>query len=158
MLLGTRFEAEDLTPLSDFSERWRWTDPAHDLLPQDALDTIQPVSAFRALDVWNAERRFLDVRENSLSRDFFTVERFPIPQEREGAKRWLARRLVPATERVVICYGQETAVITTAETFVNYWDSFCYPSDDVTVWPLTQCWALLHHHTEVFHYGIWRLD
>jgi hypothetical protein len=60
--------------------------------------------------------------------------------------QWL-EHLAPADTPVIVSWQREDAVLVPWRVFVDYWDAFWYPaSDDVTVFPLSEAWALSCDH------------
>ena len=74
--------------------------------------------------------------------------------EDSGSTRiWLRALPIPSEARVLAVWNRETAISLPWETFVVYWDDFCYPSsDDVFVFPVVGTGALAWNHYEVFEF------
>jgi len=67
---------------------------------------------------------------------------------------WLTARLPAGRVPLVVSWTREWAVLTDGALFTARWDDFCYPaSDDVTVFPLDEAWALHYWHEEEFVYA-----
>lgn len=159
MMLDVSLRDADFMPMAEFSLRWRWTDPQYDQLPSDILATIKPLQPKLALDIWVAERSLLDQKLQTLSTKLFYIEKCDASHAPELTRQWLIARLLPPEESIIVTWQPEEAVVTRVSTFIQYWDTFCYPgADDTTVWPRTQSWGLLFHHEEEFHFGRWRIE
>jgi len=65
--------------------------------------------------------------------------------------RWLDNLSVDPECLVTIQWNDFLTIQTTWAIFVEYWESFCYPSsDDVNIWAEDSNWLLQYHHWEVF--------
>jgi hypothetical protein len=69
-------------------------------------------------------------------------------------RAWLTTLPVEPGASILLSWDVETAVATDWQTFLAYWDDFCYAgSDDVTVWSPGAPWYLCYDHEEVFRFG-----
>ena len=60
--------------------------------------------------------------------------------------RWLQQLAEPDTP-VIVSWSLEDAVLAPWRVFAGHWDAFWYPaSDDATVFPLSEAWALSCDH------------
>jgi hypothetical protein len=136
----------DFTSLEQFPLRWRFTDPRRSAIPPEALKRIRPLTASRANECAAAAR----VR-GSEERTFGVTFR---SDDRPDDVRSRLRGLPPAPgEEILVSWNSNTAVTSTWDVFVAYWDDFCYPSsDDVTVWPVDEGWTLCYRHYEIFQF------
>ena len=130
-----------------------------DLEPLPHVADVRPLRPAKARDVWRAERSLLGSDARPLPDRLFTVESRSAADDAGCVAAWLAGRMVPASEWVVVGSQPDRAVLTRAETFVRQWQLFCRPVvDDVTIWPMSQGWAAAYHHEEELYFGRWRLD
>lgn len=132
-----------------FPLAWRWTQPSHNVLPPEVMTQIVPLSQVLApggvttggeLD----RSSFEEVQTASAD----------VPCE-QGAE-WLRLLPVAPAEQVIVRWDSLTSVRTTWRVFADYWDDFCYPHDDVEVFPESGKWLLLYHHWEQFEWGLRR--
>lgn len=146
----------DLLPIAEFKLRWRWTDPKHNALPNEALARIRALSGPKAREFWQEAASYL--HGGNLAGDAFApiIER-RVDEDRVVVQNWLAQAIGCAGEQLVVSWDRDTAVLVDCWVFCRYWDDFCYPaSDDVLIAPVAGGWALLYHHEEVFVFGTGR--
>jgi hypothetical protein len=149
MNIGTlKTTSMDSSPL-----KWRWTDPKYCLMPEKDLNRIHPLDEESAKIVWEKSLTFV-CEENDFSpspklfKEIDSVEAV----DKESVTTWLRNKL--ETSQIIVSWQPDSAVITDMDTFLKYWDDFCYPSsDDVSVWPENEAWVLNYSHEEVFWYG-----
>lgn len=145
-------------PMGQFPLKWRFTDPAHTMLPEGHLQQIQPLAPVDARRLW-------EVTIN-LQRDFpFTSGMFPLvvstrldgwsePTEERRVRKWLYQRGIPFGQHVYLSYQPEWGITTTWKLLVKYWSSFYYPiSDDLTVVDPSLRWAALFFHEHEVFFG-----
>jgi len=140
----TGLSAGDFTALADFPLLWRWTSPTHAVLPAAALATIRPLTALAAAAISHeAVRRCADeVKADD-------VVEIDAAASDSAVRERLAALDVGADDAILVSWSPSLALLTRWETFVRYWDAFCYPSsDDVTVWALESDWTLCYWHFE----------
>ena len=140
----------EFVPLEEFELAWRWTQPTHTVLPAEVLATIRPFSADRAAT--------LGAGAGPLCRQRRSAEwQMSICADEDAADnvRHQLRALdVPSDASILVSWNNRTAVATVWQTFVSYWDDFCYPSsDDVPVWPQSGDWVLCYRHYGHFEFG-----
>lgn len=136
----------DFVPLDGFSLAWRWTQESHASLPASSLARIRPLASARAAAIAP------EATELCLGGDTATLRSAAGDPERVRA--WLAALPVESHASVLVSWDVDTAVATDWETFVAYWDDFCYAgSDDLTVWNPEGVWYLCYDHGEVFRFG-----
>jgi hypothetical protein len=136
----------DFVPLESFSLAWRWTQESHASLPTTTLARIRPLAAESAAAIAP------EATELCIGGDTATLRSAAGDPARVRA--WLVTLPVEPEASVLASWDVETAVVTDWQTFVAYWDDFCYPSsDDVTVWNPQGAWYLCYDHEEVFRFG-----
>jgi len=130
-----------------FSLAWRWTQPAHGVLPPDVMAQIAPIPDIVASP--NVTTR------GELDRSSFDeVQAASADISSEEGTKWLRLLAIAPAEPVIVRWDSATAVRTTWKVFADYWADFCYPSsDDVEVFPQSGEWLLLYHHWEQFEWG-----
>lgn len=61
---------------------------------------------------------------------------------------------MPEDAEILLCWGKDTALITSWNLLVKHYSSFWYPSsDDLTVFAPNLQWAILFFHTGRVYYG-----
>ena len=132
---------------------WRWTDPDHTVLPDEILSRMAPVDQCEAKRLSQRTRDLL--AGSCLSpRVFPTLNRQSTDCTFEAGTAWLRQQQPDLSAPVVVSWRENLAIRTTWEIFTAHWDDFCYPSsDDVLVFPDSECWALLYFHEEEFQFG-----
>jgi len=127
--------------LSAFPLSWRWTQPAHAMLPREVLRGLLPLESDAACVLSASAPMTLGPRATKCS-----------AVDVEEATQWLASLATPA-ERVILVWNPSTALSMPWEVFVTYWSDFCYPSsDDVDVFVDGGPPFLRWHHFEEFEY------
>lgn len=136
----------DFVSLDAFPFAWRWTQEGHASFPAATLARIRPLAPDRAGAIAP------EATELCVGGDTATMRSAAGDPERVRA--WLATLPVKPETAILAFWDVETAVVTDWQTFVTYWDDFCYPaSDDVTVWNPRGVWYLCYDHEEVFRFG-----
>jgi hypothetical protein len=140
----------EFTPLDQFELAWRWTQPTHAVLPAEALATIRPFTSGRAAD--------LDAQAGRLSRQRplaqWALSICADDDAAESVREHLRALSIANNTEILVSWSRRAAVLTVWQTFVEYWDDFCYPSsDDVTVWPPSGEWVLCYRHYQHIDFG-----
>jgi len=144
----TGFPAAAFTALADFPLIWRWNSRSHDVLPAAALATIRPFTAVAAAAISHEEVRRCG--DELKADDLIEID---AASGESAVRERLAALGVAADEAIVVSWSPSLALLTRWETFVRYWDAFCYPSsDDVTVWAPASDWTLCYWHFEQIHF------
>ena len=138
---------DDLEPYTSSGYAWRWNDPKYAVLPDAALKSIKTLrrQVARAqfepsleVDHWVRERPDRTVHTDTM--------------EEEAVSGWLNQG-GSSSDVVIASWSEDEAIYLPWPVFTRYWSSFCYPaSDDVTVWPLTNPWALSYDYIGAFHW------
>ncbi len=129
--------------LQEFPLAWRWTDNRHAVLSKDLLSQLHPLEAGPAQIAFE--------RAQSFSRGFGKTYSADSPSE--DVRAWLRERCDDSSEIVTISWSSNCALRTSWQIFTAHWSDFCYPaSDDVTIWPDSQNWALFYYHEEQFEF------
>ena len=139
--------------MDSFKLRWRWTDKQYCLLKDSELSLIHPLDKKSSAEAWDKSLHFIDKKSEfspSLSL-FHSIESIDTTNT-SIVSAWLINRL--SSEDVIVSWQPDTAIKTTSELFIKYWDEFCYPaSDDVSVWPVSESWVLHFWHYEKMCFG-----
>jgi hypothetical protein len=136
----------DFVPLEAFPLAWRWTQESHAVLPAASLARIRPLSSERAASIAP------EATELCIGGDTATLRSAAGDPAR--VREWLTALPIAPESSILASWDVETAVASDWQTFVAYWDDFCYPrSDDVTVWSPDATWYLCYDHEEVFRFG-----
>ncbi len=140
-------------PMEKFKLKWRWTDKNYCLLSENELLHIHPLDSRTAKEVWEKSLTFIGKdNEFSPSSELFDSIDFIDTSDSDKVTSWLADKM-PSGE-IIVSWQPDTAVKTTVELFIKYWDEFCYPSsDDVSIWPETENWVVHFWHYETACYG-----
>jgi hypothetical protein len=156
MPLDIKFEYR---PLEEFQYKWRWTDPKYNLLPGHALEMIFPLAKRSSEKLFEYSLKYSRGWEYRPSEDLFSdivsIEAGVLSEDAdiEGIRTWLANRLPKDLPEIFISWQPDMAVKTNTGIFVKYWDDFCYPGDDVAIFPASEDWVLLYWHEERFYFA-----
>src|SRR6266542_1594921 len=136
----------------EFPLAWRWTDSQYAVLSTAALSSIQPVGVHDAQTAFEQAQVFRP--DGRLSASLFTsIARHSADVTDQDGSAWLRARHERLADIVTIVWSAECAVRTTWETFTEHWSDFCYPMEDVIIWPSSERWVLLYQHYEEFEFG-----
>jgi hypothetical protein len=136
----------EFVPLDSFPLAWRWTEESHASLPADTLSRIRPLTNERAAAIAPEATELCVGGDTAIMRS--------AAGDPEPIRAWLRKLPVEPDQTVLASWDVDTAVETDWQTFVTYWDDFCYAgSDDLTVWSPEAAWYLCYDHTEVFRFG-----
>jgi len=143
----------DFRTLDEFPLKWRWTDSRWNKLPKDALKTIQPFTDEKAFELLQYSLGFCN--NTGLSEQYFAnIFRIDASGDLLENKQWLLNHSSDKNQMVIVSWNHHHAVLVRRDIFCDYWNDFCYPaSDDVTVWNLSEEWALMYLHDEEFVFG-----
>ena len=152
----TQIEDSDFQPLDEFPLKWRWTDPRWNELPADALKAIRPFSDGKARELLQHSLAFSNA-SGLFESHFDRISSIDAPADSTQVRQWLLDRSPDQDQMVIVSWDHHHAVLVRWDVFCEYWDDFCYPaSDDVTVWPPSEEWALMYLHSEEFVFGVRR--
>ncbi len=130
----------------EFPLAWRWTDSLHAVLPRAVLLQLQP------MEPHDAQRAFERARVLRLRVQDPRVAHSADITAAEG-RDWLREQHGGLHDTVIIVWSSDCALRTTWEIFTDYWSDFCYAaSDDVSIWPESELWALFYYHHEEFEF------
>jgi hypothetical protein len=132
--------------IQNFPLAWRWTQASHAVLPPDVLDSLT------ALENHEAEH-FYSLGEEIFRRDTTSAITYKALQASDTTPSWLRALTIPATAQVIVAWNKQDAISLPWQTFIEYWDDFCYPnSDDAFVFPTEGTGVLAWNHYEVFEF------
>lgn len=141
-------EESDYDSLSGFPLKWRWTDSQWNLLPDEALQQIHPLSKSKTIEIYQYSSKF----RRQIGPDE-TAKFKDSAGDITGVLHWLQDCSLGWSGQVVVSWDNFCAVYVSWEIFCQYWDDFCYPSsDDAVIWPLTEEWFLIFDHKEKFFF------
>lgn len=146
-------EENDFCSLESFPLKWRWTDSRWNKLPDDALNSIQPLAETKARELCQYSLRFCD-NSSLLKSSFEHIEQVDASAEESEIQHWLLARSSNLNETVIVSWDNSLAALVKWKVFCEYWDDFCYPSsDDVAIFPFSEEWMLFYSHSEYFVFG-----
>ena len=145
----TDLRPSDFTTIDSFPLRWRWTQATHAILPPRALATIHPLTVAAATRLGPVAARLCSEDKFNQPTQSLNTESLMV----HDVAAWLGALPVKPDQLVIVSWANDTAVQTQWDTFVAYWDDFCYPSsDDVAVWTPSNEWVLCYRHYERFEF------
>ncbi len=149
---------DDFKPLEFFKLKWRWDPSNQPEIRPDQLALIHPLRKEISQKAWLASMSLEDNKHEHYTypnRNLFSkiLELNVRDLDYELVKGWIENLPVNHEEFVVVCWDESTAVKTTFQMFIHFWDDFWYPGDDISIWPLSFEWVLLCWHEEVFYFG-----
>lgn len=147
------FHPTDFCEVGAFELEWRW--------PDSTEVGAHPVrSRIRALTPRAAQHLAHEAIERALERtDAELLAKFDARADAHIVRDRLAALPVISRTKVIVSWNDSRALLTSWQTFVDYWDDFCYPSsDDVTIWAPGSRWTLNYRHSESFDFGFARVN
>jgi hypothetical protein len=145
--------------ITEFPLAWRWTQESHDVLPQEILETMVPLSETEASELHTRVAACVARDGHRDPSRFRAVTIFDASGASSAARSWLEDLAIAGSQGVVISWDQNTALEAPWPTFSTFWSAFCYPaSDDVLVQPREGDWLLKWNHEEVFEFGSQRYN
>jgi len=147
---------KDYSPIEAYPFGWRWTEKNRIDIPPHALSRIKPFTEEKARAAWDYAEGFQGkmywTRFQEI--DGYDINGRGSPDLDDEIRQWLANTLPATPERVFISWTEQMAVETDRETFINYWDTFCYPVEDVVIWPQSERWVLLFDYKQRFYFAV----
>jgi hypothetical protein len=140
--------------LENFGLNWRFTDGKYDLLSEECLKKLLPLSA-------DASKILFDYLSVVLHKDFpFTKDcfsdddiKYTNAENHVQIQQWLLSQTNTNPEqKVYVSWNNNEAMIVPWELFIKHLDIFYYSgTDDLTVVDETMKWALLLHHSDTIY-------
>jgi len=133
--------------IKDFPLAWRWTQSSHAVLPTHVLALLTPLEGAQTdLLYRRGEKVFSDAAATPPSEHH--------SESADATRVWLQKLPVPANDPVFVVWSRDVGISLPWQTFVAYWDDFCYPSsDDAFVFYESSNACLAWRHHEVFWYA-----
>lgn len=150
----------DYVPVGDYIFGWRWIDKDRVEISDERLARIRPLTKERAEAAWDYSKSFQGI---AYSERFLEIDEYHVDGRgdpgRDGAVRdWLTKCLDQEAERVFISWTKQQAVETDLSTFIKFWNTFCYPVEDVVIWPASESWVLLFDYKQRFYHAVERAE
>lgn len=146
---------QHITPMSDFRLEWRFTEEQNDKLPPHHLDQLQPLDNEASNFLWDYIIN-IQLHDNTpFQKDLFrTIDKAKIIDgNKKEIKKWLYHRGLPFDKQVFLSWQPTDAMIVPWKLLIKYFDSFYYPSDDLTVIDPSLTWALLFSYEDEIYFG-----
>lgn len=145
---------EHVVPWEGYPFAWRWTDPQRRALPAADLVRVRPLTTAKAGEAWH----HAGTLQGAAYRDRFReVDAFAVDGRSDvheaAAAGWLGRTLPCTPEPVFVSWTPRMAVATVRDVFVRHWASFCFPVEDVVIWPAGEGWVLLFDYRQCFYFA-----
>ena len=135
------------TDINDFPLAWRWTKPAHAVLPGPILHALQPLEPQQAERLFRHGAELLRVSTDRSKIHSATANS-------DATRSWLNALPWPPQARVSIAWSRSAAISLPWHAFILYWDDFCYPSsDDAFISAEDGGSVLAWTHNEVFEFA-----
>ena len=134
---------------------WRWTGEKHADIAEKMLSRIRPLNDSRARDVWDHALRLQgeNYQERFEETDELDVDRRGAGEPDDIVSTWLKSVLPDTSGPVFISWTERMAVQTELGVFIRHWDTFCYPVEDVVIWPQNESWVLLFDYKQRFYFA-----
>ena len=145
---------KDFIPFEKFGLKWRFTEEKYNVLSDEVLSLIYPLSKNKAAEFYKYSSGFLG-NAALIESEFIRIISFRIVGNHEPVKVWLNQKPIDPESEIIVSWDNSDCVITYWKIFCEYWDDFCYPSsDDILIWSSLDAWILYYCHEEIFQYGI----
>jgi len=133
----------------------RWTDSVRAPISDDELSQIRPLSFQKSQAAWDYAEAFQG--ENYWERfqeiDQFTADGRGDEGHDNVIRAWLTKCLSSEPIPLFVSWTEQQAVETNALVFIKYWDTFCYPVEDLVIWPKHERWVLLFDYKQNFYFA-----
>jgi hypothetical protein len=133
-------------PASSSSLYWRWSDRNAGALSEAELAELLVLSVTHAAEV---NREAISAHPQGNRKAALTPQKsLELSGLGEAAvSAWLSALPVESACEVVVSWDEANAIRMSWSLFMKRWAEFCYPaSDNATVLPLDQSWALHYEH------------
>ncbi len=160
----TIYEPSDVGKWEEFELSWRFTDPKWDLLDNDTLARILPLTHQKEEEIFKLS---LEVREHYIyphlinHRNYHAVSDVSLDEEKTDSDiyipEWFSGLNLDDAESIYCCWSHvrgNPAVVTDWSVLKTYWNSFFYPFDTITVFDETLDWAVLFGMEENAVYAV----
>ncbi|MBB6681199.1 hypothetical protein H4O20_07055 [Aequorivita sp. 609] len=142
----------EIIDLKEFELNWRWEKTHNPDISDLEKAQIEPVSEIESKRL-NKVIDYFEIEDN-LSNDFIETDWISASSENDEKIDTFRNKLTSILdtwdENVIVTWNRTTALKTTKEIFLKYWDDFCYPSsDDVTIISEETNWVMFYRHFEV---------
>lgn len=149
-------KASDFASLESIPYAWRWTNRSPVEIPESDLRHIRPFTDLKALEAWEYAKRFQGKRYWDEYEEVgeFNVDGRVNSRDDTLVFDWLSKTL-PSVESttIFISWTEAMSVQTQRSIFVEYWDAFCFPVEDVVIWPQDESWVLLFDYKQRFYFA-----
>ena len=127
----------DFIALENAPFGWRWTSEKHSAVPLGDRSEIKPLSEPKALEAWEYAKSLQGTSYRMRFKEIAELEvENPAESLPEGfIREWLSGHLSETQGPVYLSWSERMAVQTDSKTLVKYWNTFCYPVEDVVIWP-----------------------
>ena len=146
----------DTVSLEGYPFAWRWTGENHANISEEMLARIQPLNDKSAGEAW---QHAMGIQGMSYQEQF--TETHELEVDRRGADEpehdvgeWLKARLPDHSDPIFVSWTERMAAKTDRETFIQHWNTFCYPVEDVVIWPQNEQWVLLFDYKQRFYFAV----
>jgi len=145
---------QDFIPFNDFELKWRFTEKRHNIIVQEDLSLLRPLSKTKTAKFNKYSQQYLG-NASLLSSAFNQIDTLKIRNSQETVNTWLSEKNINPETNIIISWDNSSGLVTQWQIFCKYWDDFCYPSsDDILIWTATENWVLYYCHEEIFQFGI----
>lgn len=146
----------DYVPMDGYPFAWRWTGENHADISTEMLERIRPLNEFRASDAWDHALKLQgeNYRERFEEKDELEVDRRGAGEPADQVSQWLNSILPESDEPIYVSWTKNMAAQTEREVFVSNWSTFCYPVEDVVIWPQSEKWVLLFDYKQRFYFAV----
>lgn len=146
---------DDTQPLSQSLFSWRWLERGRTEIAARELSRIVALSEEKAAEAFCYAEAFQGAAYQSRYHELegFEVDGRGDQHLEDSVQEWLERRLPPEQQPLFISWTERVAVVTDRQLFVRYWESFCYPVEDIVIWPKREEWVLLFDYKQRFYFA-----
>jgi hypothetical protein len=129
--------------LEEFPLAWRWTQNTHARLPEQVLNSLEPIAGAVAKDLYERGEKLFAPWPS-------TATTICSSSERDVVTTWLRDLAIPARSKTTIVWSRELGLSLPWEAFARYWDDFCYPTSDDAFIFMSSGQVLAYDHQEAF--------
>ena len=143
---------EFISPMDEFTLKWRFIEEKYDVLPLAHLNQLKPLNKEASNFLWN---HILDSNIHSgypFQKNFFkTIDETSCEMGLEfEVKKWLYRRGISFTEQCYMSWQPNEGMIVPWKLFVKYFDSFYYSGDQLTIIDKGMNWSIVFNEDKLY--------
>jgi hypothetical protein len=150
--MSLKVDSKNAIDLKEFQLGWRWDKSHNNEISLEEKKLITALNSLESKRLYNAIQHYSSstyLREN-FSESTWLSANSESSKHVQKFKEILHKNLFQWNENLIISWDRSTAIQTTKEMFIKYWDDFLYPSSDNAIIISEELnWIIEYNHIEV---------